>query len=177
MLRSRKMATASFLFAGRAWLWTLPLWDEQLTSLGCAPGFLQIVVSGCMAGGCLFCLLSKSWSSTFWGLPEPNLLFFKTSCFKPYSLEKLKKFDPVCFLSKLLWKFVFPHVLLCLLVHLSLFSVTMAPSPLQQTWPFSLLYHAFTPPTTFSMASTLPFIVESVMPLFRSISRIFRMTW
>ena len=52
MLRSRKMTTASFLFAGRACLWTLPLWDEQLTSLGCAPGFLQIVVSGCMAGGC-----------------------------------------------------------------------------------------------------------------------------
>lgn len=109
-----------------------------------------------------------SQSQTQWPLKTPG--------FKPCWLEEFMKFGPFCFPGQLLCGFVFPvHSLVLFVSHP--FSATTVLSPPQLPWFVSLpkCVSAFT--TFFDVTSFLPLVVEYVLPVFRSITGVFRISW
>lgn len=88
----------------------------------------------------------------------------------------LTKFSPSCFPS-LFQLCSFFHMCSPVCSRLLPFSMTIAPSPLQ--WPPSISLPNFisTLSNFFDVVSSLPVVLEFVLPVFRSISGVFRMIW
>ena len=107
-------------------------------------------------------------------LSQSYPLSFKTPGYKPCWFQELTKFRPSHVPSKLMWEFVSPCTLLC--VSLSLGLVCDCSS-----LPITAALICFSPKlrllltTFFIVASSLPLVVEFLLPVFRSISGVFRL--
>ena len=156
-------------------LWNT-LQNEQITSLLCTPGTLQLTVSMLLVCRLFAWLLSKRSPNIHQVLLEPRPLTFRTQGFKSHWLQELMKFGPSCFLRQLEWGFVF-------LMHSPVCESVSHPSLQQWLTPHHSSHDLFLPnwvsvlPTFFSVASFLSLVVGFVLPLFRLLSRVFRMIW
>ena len=104
-----------------------------------------------------------------------NRMPFKTPDFKHYWLQELTQCSPSCFPSQWVWGNVL-FVRSPVRSSLSPLSTTSTPSPLQQPGSVSLLDDISASRTFFDVASSLPFVVEFVLSVFRSISGVFRVS-
>ena len=177
------MVPASFFVAGEVSLWILCLWDtlwnKQVTSPLCSPGALQNAVSMMYVCRLFAYPLSKGSimsSRTYpcqacW--PLKLQIICLASCQKPRNLATLT-FHVSCY-----GLFFFPYALPCVLICLLLFSTTVAPSPPQQSQPFPLsnLISHLCPSYLHGCGLFSAFSCAVVLPLFKSISGVFRMIW
>ena len=170
----------SFLPRGVS-LWTLSLWytiqDEQIPSPACAPGALQITVSMLYVCGLFAWLLHKRCSSTFWALQELSTLTFKIPGFKPCWLAKAMKLL-FAFQVNYCGDSFSPCTPLCVSLSLALLSNCGSLPNIAATIQSISLPNPVTALRSFLVvASSLPLVVGFVLPVFRSISGIFRMIW
>lgn len=107
---------------------------------------------------------------------------------RPTDLSNYNLYTPLVARSHEIWPFMlskpmavgvcFPPVLPCMLICLWPFSVTLALSLSQQPWQSVFLPNCISIlPAFFSVASSLPLVVEFVLLIFRSVSGLFRMIW
>ena len=140
------------------------LQEEQQMSPLCTLGTLQIPFSMLYVHGMFVCLFPMSSPNVLWALPEPRTMTFQTLGLKPHWLQELMKFRPSHFPNQLLWGFVSA-------MHSSSVSLPVA---LLYDCSFLLtagaVFHFSPKPclhtsTFFSVASSLPLVVEIVVSL------------
>ena len=152
----------------------LLLWDtlqeEQITSPLNAPHTLEISVSMLYVHRLFACLPSKSSPNALQVLLEPSPLTFRTPGFKPCWLPELTKCSSSYFSNPIAMGFHFPHAL----PSLPLLCNDGSLPTLVGTIHFSPKLHLRTS-YLFDVASSLPVVVEFFLPVFRSISGVFRM--
>ena len=141
------------------------------TSRGCALRRANNLPSVCprWSSDCYFhtvcsqfvCLLSlQEQGKAIWVLSQPNLLTFTILGFKPHWVYELLKIQPLSFSKPMALGKCSPCAFFSVFLSLSLFSVTIAPFPLQHLSPVSSINHISTLASLFLVAS-LPFICEA----------------
>lgn len=161
-------------------LWAT-LWDEQITLPPVCPQF-QTAGLCCTCMGCLFCCLFKGGVSlTSWpqGFPRAKLADFENS----------RSLSPAVFqnsqnLVLLFFKGKYDEDLSSMFVSIQVWKPVFCSSPccrLPPNWgrPWSTLLpdSIFTLPTFFDTASSLPLVVESILPVFGLFPGSFMLIW
>ena len=160
------MMPASSFVPGGVSPWMFPVWgmhwDEQITSPVSTLVLFRSLFPPYVSVGCLPPSF-QGQHSDLQGLSNPKLLTIRTPGVKLCWLPECTKFIPSCFPSQLLSGFVFPmHSLM--LVCPSPFYMTVSPSPPQWPRSISLPNHISALLTFFSVVSSLPLVVEFVLP-------------
>ena len=138
----------------------------------CVPQLLLRLFSCCIFSGYLPCLLSKRSPKVLQTLQEPITLTLKlqtlhSADYKNQEIQALLLSKPTTM------EIHFPHVFPCVTFCLSQ-NTTMASSLRHQPRSVSPPNHISTLPTFLSVASSPPLVVEFVLPVFRSISGVFK---
>lgn len=149
----------------------LPLWDMlQVGQINSPLGALWVSVSTLCVCGLSACLLFESPAMP----PRSKQADLYNSGFKPYWLAEVIKFGLSCFPSHLLWGFISLRALHASLLILTLFCNCGSLSTVA-VMTFSLPNCMSALPTLFHVASSVPLVVEFVLPVFGSVCGVCRM--
>ena len=176
------MMLASSFFPRDESSWMLPFMDVLQEEKNNLPSVWPRNSSDCCFHtiwlGFFACLLYRSSIVSTGLCPHQACWPLKLYTLSPSGCKKWQNLAPLIFHSNGLGKMFSLYVLLCAPPSLSPPSLWPWLSPHKcQPRSISLPDHISTLPTFFDVTSSLPLVVEFVLPVFRSISGVFRMIW